>query len=656
MRGFLRLVAVCAVGVAFGMGQVAKGPVTPAVAADAKGLPSAGRAHALEAADVEAFFDGMVPLQLERSDIAGASVLVMQDGRVLLEKGYGVADVKSGRAVDPVSTIFRLASISKLFTWVSVMQLEEQGKLDLDADVNQYLDFHINAKFGKPVTLRELMTHTSGFEEQSRDVIVLNPKSAVTLERFMKENQPEELHAPGTVSAYSNYGVGLAGYIVQRVSGERYEGYVARHIFEPLGMVHSTFQQPPQTDLAKLPSEGYRGDTTKPKVGFEIFNPVPAGGISSTAADMGRFGQALLNGGELDGQRILKAETLKRMWTPQFRANKAMPPICMGFYEEWRNGVHWIGHEGDLIAFHSLFFVQPERKLTLFVSYNSAGSRSKARPEVISLFTDRYFPGYAARPVITETRAELNEIEGVYGPTRRADSTVLRLEALGEQQAATVDKDGSLGLSESKDLKGHPRKWKPVAKDLWQEVDGQSRIFAIRDGSGQVVRLATDFAGSQWERMPWYDRGGFVMAVGLGSIVVLWAAVLGPVFRVGYRLVMRRRLKPAPQPGTVWLPKGTWVSAALWVLPLTALLVWFDTQGEHLAPPTDAWDKYFVMLHALVWLAIAMSLVPVVSGLRVWGRHELRWITKVKFTVVAVSCVVLSWVVVHFHLAGPTRL
>ena len=98
-------------------------------------------AHSLDQADLSAFFDGILPLQLERSDIAGASVLVMKDGNVLLQKGYGYADVKSKKPVDPASTIFRLASISKLFTWVSVMQLEEQGKLNLDTDVNQYLDF-----------------------------------------------------------------------------------------------------------------------------------------------------------------------------------------------------------------------------------------------------------------------------------------------------------------------------------------------------------------------------------------------------------------------------------------------------------------------------------------------------------------------------------
>src|ERR1700722_8930708 len=343
--------------------------------------------HALESADLEAFFDGVIPLQLERSDIAGASVLVMQNGQVLLEKGYGYTDLKSKKWVDPATTVFRLASISKLFTWVSVMQLVEQGKLDLDTDVNQYLDFQIRPAFDKPITLRNLMTHTGGFEEEARDILLIKSKKSPILRDFLIENQPRRLFPPGTIPAYSNYGVGIASYIVQRISGEPFEQYVSEHVFAPLAMTHSSFDQPLPQELEKLPAEGYRGNTEKPALGFEIFTPAGAGGVSSTASDMGRFGQALLNGGQLDGKRILKTETLNAMYTPQFRASNQLPPICMGFYETWRNDLRWIGHEGDLIAFHSLFFLERSRKLILFVSFNSVSAAGKVRPELVQMFS-----------------------------------------------------------------------------------------------------------------------------------------------------------------------------------------------------------------------------------------------------------------------------
>jgi CubicO group peptidase (beta-lactamase class C family) len=613
--------------------------------------------HALEASDLEAFFDGIIPLQLERSDIAGASVLVMQNGRVLLEKGYGYADLKSKKPVDPATTVFRLASISKLFTWVSVMQLVEQGKLDLDTDVDQYLDFQIRPAFSKPITLRNLMTHTGGFEEEIRDIIVTNPSHAIALRDFLIRNQPQRVFAPGTIPAYSNYGVGLAGYIVQRVSGEPFEQYVEQHIFTPLKMLHSTFYQPPPTPLGKLPSEGYPTDTEKPPIGFEIFNPAPAGGVSSTATDMGRFGQALLNGGELDGNRILKPETLAAMWTPQFRASEQMPPICMGFYEAWRNNLRWIGHEGDLVAFHSLFMLEPSRKLLVFISYNSAGGGARPRPEIVDMFTDRYFPGEMKQTFLSLPRKELTAIEGVYQSTRRADSTRLKLLSLLSQRTATVDKEGALHLEDIKDLRNHPIKWKPIGKDLWQEIDGQRRVFAIRDQTDQIVRLAYDFPGVQAQRVAWFEYKGPVLTAVAVSLLILLAVVVAPLIRVVRRMFPGHRPLPSPQPGTRWLPWTTQVAAVVWVILFAALgsaLVVLG--GDDAMPPTSAWDKYLVLTNLVTALALGLSFLAVFSAVRVWSRTSLRRITRVKYSIVAAACLILSWFAIHWHLLGPVRI
>ena len=638
-------------------------PIAPATPAGPTHVQQAGikanaaPPHALEASDLEAFFDGIVPLQLERSDIAGASVLVMQNGKVLLQKGYGYADLKKKSPVDPSTTIFRLASISKLFTWVSVMQLQEQGKLDLDTDVNRYLDFQIRPAFGKPITLRNLMTHTGGFEETIRGIILTDPKRAVNLRDFLIRNQPERIFAPGTVPAYSNYGVGLAGYIVQRVSGQPFEQYVEQHIFTPLKMSHSTFYQPPPKALLNFPSEGYHGDTEKPPIGFEIFNPVSAGGISSTAADMGRFGQALLNGGELDGNRILKPETLAMMWTPQFRASDQMPPICMGFYETWRNGLHWIGHEGDLVAFHSLFFLEPAKKLMVFVSYNSAGGGDKPREEIIDMFTDRYFPGITNRTYISLPRNELSAIEGVYESTRREDSTKAKLDGLFSQRTARVDKEGSLHLGDIKDLRNHPIKWKPIGKDLWQEIDGQRRVFAIRGQGGRVVRLAYDFPGVQSQRVPWYEHSKFVLIAVAGSLIVLLAVVLAALIRVGKRMFLRKRPRPSPQPGTRWLPLTIQVASGVWLVLLSAVgILLVVVGGDDAMPPTSAWDKYFFLLNVVTAVAIALSLPAVLSAINIWRRTGMRRITKVKYSVAAVACSILCWFAVHWHLLGPVRI
>jgi CubicO group peptidase (beta-lactamase class C family) len=611
--------------------------------------------HPLEKADLEAFFDGIIPLQLERSDVAGATVLVMKDGKELLRKGYGFADVTKKKPVDPETTMFRLASISKLFTWISVMQLVEQGKLDLDADVNTYLDFQIAPAFGKPVTLRNLMTHTGGFEEEIRDILLTDPKKAISLRQYLIENQPHRIFPPGEVPAYSNYGVGLGGYIVQRASGEPFEQYVAEHIFQPLGMKHSSFNQPLAEGLSPFASDGYRSDTEKPAVGFEIFSPAPAGGVSSTASDMGRFAQALLNGGELEGRRILKPETLQAMWTKQFVASPVLPPIGMGFYQTWRNGLHFIGHDGDLIAFHSMFLVEPKENLALFISYNSAGSASKTRTEIVTSFAGRYYP-YSQKPDFQNIPLEeLKSIEGTYEATRRSQTTKLSLGNLIGQSDAKVDKDGVLKVDDFKDLRGHVRKWKPIGKDLWQDENDQRLMFAIRDSSGKIARIAVNFPGVQFERVPWYENSNWVLPALLCSLLILGMVVVASLHRLGRRIFLSKRPRLKEQPGTLRLTAGPRLSAFAWIILVVGTAILMARLDSETMLPTRALDKYFVLMNLVTGAAIFFSIFAILAGWRIWRRSELRTISKVKFSVVAAACLFLTWFSVHWHLIGPAH-
>src|SRR5688572_14559578 len=217
-------------------------PATSAAPAPADAMP--GPTDRLTAADLEAWLDGFMPYALEQTDVAGSVVAVVKDGKVVLEKGYGYADLAKRTPVDAERTLFRPGSISKLFTWTAVMQLVEQGKLDLDQDVNTYIDFKIPPYQGKPVTLRHIMTHTTGMEEVIRGLISGDEKSIQTLESTLKHWVPERIYAPGSTPAYSNYATALAGYIIERTSGESFDNYIEKHILVPLDMRHSSFRQP----------------------------------------------------------------------------------------------------------------------------------------------------------------------------------------------------------------------------------------------------------------------------------------------------------------------------------------------------------------------------------------------------------------------------
>lgn len=629
-------------------------PASPVVAAKSQQLspPPPAATHSLEKADLEAFFDGLVPLQMERSDVAGATVLVMKDGKELLKKGYGYSDVTKKSAVDPDTTMFRLASISKLFTWVSVMQLSEQGKVDIDADVNNYLDFKIATAFNKPITLRNLMTHTGGFEEVVHDIIFVDPKKAHSLRDFMLQNQPRRMYPPGEIPAYSNYGVGLAGYIVERVSAEPFEQYVSEHIFMPLGMKHSSFNEPMTAELAPYVSDGYRATTEKPAIGFEIFNPAPAGGISSAAGDMEKFGLALLSGGELDGHRILKTETRDAMWTRQFGTSDSLPPQCMGFYQTWRNNLHFIGHDGDLVAFHSMFLLEPTQNLVLFVSYNSAGSAQRNRAELLDGFADRYFPAYTPPAFQSIPADQLKDIAGNFQSTRRADSTKLAIGNPAGQSIFSLDKDGVLTVDTAKDLRGHTRKWKPIGKDLWQAEDEQARLFAIRDSSGKIVRMAVNFPGVQLQRVPWYEHKSFVGISLAVSLLILLPVVAASLIRLSRRLFFRDRPPLKPQPGTLWISIGPRLAAFLWIIVtiwLAALAV--NLQNEAL-PSFSVIQRYFSLINWFSVLAVFFSIFALVAGLRIWTRADVRTISRIKFSLVAAACVFLTWYSIHWNLIG----
>ncbi|MGZ4866796.1 MAG: serine hydrolase domain-containing protein, partial [Candidatus Angelobacter sp.] len=401
--------------------------------------------HELTVADVHAFLDGFVPMQLEREDIAGAVVLVVKDGAIFFAKGYGYSDVEKRTPVTVDATLFRPGSVSKLFTWTAVMQLVEQGKLDLDRDINEYLDFKVPAKFDKPITLRNIMTHTPGFEEQIKDLISEEATPIATLKQHLVTHIPERIFPPGSTPAYSNYGASLAGYIVERVSGRPFNDYVNDNIFKPLGMAHSSFAQPLPAELKGLMSTGYKLGSGKPKP-FEIIEEAPAGGLAATAADMARFMIAHLQNGKIENAQILRPETAAQMHSRQFGLSPALNGMCLGFYEEARNGRRIIGHGGDTVYFHSDLHLMLENGIGFFVSYNSAGKGEiSPRSALWYHFLDRYFP-YTPPKIekLASAEADAKTVAGRYLTSRRSESSFLKVGAVEENVRVTPDENGTI--------------------------------------------------------------------------------------------------------------------------------------------------------------------------------------------------------------------
>ncbi len=347
------------------------GPSPPPAQASAV-APEPSPRPELTKTDFETLLDALIPSQLRNRNIAGAVVSVVKDGQVLFQKGYGYADFEAKKPVLPDQTLFRPGSISKLFTATAVMQLVEQGKLELDRDVSGYLDFAIPKTYPEPVTLRQLLTHTAGFEDTLKNLFVAHASDLKPLRAYLVNQMPARIFPPGKVPSYSNYGFTLAGYIVERVSGEKFERYIDNHILKPLRMTNSTFDQPLPPELAAQMSKGYPNAAKKPR-DFEFVQAAPAGSLSTTAADMTRFMVAFLQDGSVDGVAILKPETVRQMETRQFELHPMINGLGLTFMEYCMNPVRVIAHGGDTVYFHSDMVLVPDAHVGYFLSYNSLG-------------------------------------------------------------------------------------------------------------------------------------------------------------------------------------------------------------------------------------------------------------------------------------------
>jgi len=622
--------------------------VCAATAAHAKSVPPPpDGAHPLTAEDVGSWLDGLIPYSLARGDIAGAEVVVVKDGRILFEKGYGVSDVKTQAPVDPDVTLFRPGSISKLFTWTAAMQLVEDGKLNLDTDVNRYLDFKIPPAYGKPITLRDLMTHTPGFEETIKGLF---SNKREPLREVLAHWIPERMYPPGEVSAYSNYGAALTGYIVQRVSGEKYEDYVAHHIFAPLKMAHSTFVQPLPKALARDMSKGYETASGK-EVPFENVNMSPAGALSTTAGDIARFMLAHLNDGSYDGGQILKPETAQLMHSRAYTPVAGAQSMGLGFYHEDRNGHDVVAHAGDTLAFHSDLHLILDEKVGIYYTQNSLGKPdSMVRGYLYRAFMDRYFPAApaAAEPTLKTAKADAQRIAGTYDQSRRSDSNFMRIAELFGQPKVVADADGTIGFDLLKDPAGNPYKWREVAPNQWRQVNGAGKLI-VTWKDGKIARIDSDQFPPVivFSPAPLWRSGVWNVPLLIGTFAFLLLVVLfWPI-----KAILRWRYgSPFPLSGRAAMLYR--LSRVVALIDLAFLVGWiaFLTYGSSNVQAMDAaFDPVLRGLQVLGLIGVAGTVFPVYQAATAW-RSPQPWWTKLTDVLLVLACLSLIWFIVSLKL------
>jgi CubicO group peptidase (beta-lactamase class C family) len=641
--------------------------------------------------ELETFLDGVIGKQMRVDHIPGATVSVVKDGQLFFAKGYGSADLQAGKPVNAQTTLFRVGSESKSFTATAVMQLAEQGKLNLHADVNTYLKtFQLPATYPEPITLAHLLTHTAGFE--ARETGLQEARTASDLEplgQLLAEHMPARVRPPGVVTAYSNYGYALAGYIVEQVSGLPFEQYVEQHIFQPLRMHSSTFRQPVEARLSADLSQGYSYSNGGYRPGpFEFISEVPAGAMSTTATDMARFMLAQLQNGRLGNERILQNATAKAMQTQQFTNDPRVPGgMTYGFEEHSRNGQRLLVHPGGITDFYSLLALLPAQQVGVFVAYNSfGGAADYLSYPFLQAFLDHYYPAHKEpRPSPPAGFAErISQISGTYWGTDRSYTTYEKLiDSFLWAMSVSDAGNGRLVISwlfgslAPGSAAGPPVTFVEVAPRVFQRVDGPETVVFRPDKSGMLM-MRSSYPVMAFTKVAWYETPTFHLVLLVACVLLFLSALL--LWPLGFVRRARRPGARSPKSGrkaaregspphpsekqgtpplSRWglLPRlASWLAGvlcALDVLLVIGLLLFLFEQLTG-SPP----DYYFgvpPLLTAIFILALVSAVltvgVVVCAGLSWWGRF---WSVgrRVHYSLVALAALALTWQLVYWNLLG----
>ena len=446
------------------------------------GPPSSqpGGVAAIDPSGLEVLLDPVFAKGMADEHIPGAVFILVRDGRVVFQKGYGVADVASQRPFRP-DTIFPIASITKVFTSTAVMQLADRGQLDLQADVNRYLkSVRVPDTYPQPITAENLLEHTGGLDEIPGR-LVRPPDQQMPLDKFLA-SRLVRIRAPGELTSYSSYGMALAGLLVQDVSGLPFEEYLTRNIWQPLGMRRSFITVPAALRGEMATPYEIEEDGKAVPIPYEVYHTPPASSIVSTAENMTHFMIAHLQKGQYEGSRILSEKAAELMHQQHATVHPRLPGMAYGFQVSDTNGLRILEHGGDIGGFSSLMVLLPDEGVGFFIADHREGAnlRNTVREQIL----DRYFPD--TRPAQKAVpRAEDAESLRRFAGTYRATTFCHSCPDGGpfvQDFEVTANSDGTLTLWD--------QSWVQAAPLYFVSPDGRRRIGFKEDASGKIVAVS----------------------------------------------------------------------------------------------------------------------------------------------------------------------
>jgi CubicO group peptidase (beta-lactamase class C family) len=643
----------------------AAAPAAPAVVAPtapppAQGLVGARLAPgtAIPADQLEVLVDGVVRQAMANDHIAGVAVSVVQNGQVVLKKGYGFAG--TGRPVDPDKTLFRLASISKTFTWITLMREVDAGHIRMAEPINLFLPEKLQIKdqgFKRPILVRDLPTHTPGFEDRSLgQLFEENPKRIRPLNDYLRQERPRRVREAGLFPSYSNYGAALAGAAVAYVNGHPYQDIVDSEIIHPLGLQRTTFREPypARADLpAPMPatlagdvSTGYRWSAGGfiPQSFEYVTQIAPAAALSSTAGDMARYMLMILGGGQLDGATIYSPAAAVGFRTTLQAPAPGVNGWDNGFGEfALPGGFRGLGHGGDTLWFHSMMVTVPALNLGVFVTTNTDTGPKLAFQLPMRIVGQFYAPPQdLPRPGSPALAANPSAYAGTYLTTRRPYSGLERFVFLliGQTKIAVTD-DGRLTAG--------GEMWTPDGPDgHFRQINGPQTMAFAMDG-GRAVRWFPSSGTVAFDRIgPLYQIPTLAL-VALLTVLASIAAIVGMFTRD------RREFRQTPMQSRAGLVQIT--IAVLWLIAVTFGGV-FALKARDVGQVMYHWPGFWLMIgSACALMAALLTLMTIIMLPAVWrgGRRVDSWsdLRKLRFTAATVIFAAFSLLLMLWGVLEP---
>ncbi|MGO1974719.1 MAG: serine hydrolase domain-containing protein [Propionibacteriaceae bacterium] len=611
---------------------------------------------------VNAFLDEAVRAQLAERRIPGAAVVVVSEGRQVAARGYGTADLSTGAPVDPDRTEMCTASVGKMFTSTAVMQLVEQGRVDLDRDVNEYLtEFQVPDTYpGQPVTMRHLLTHTAGFDYVVLGAGDADGRDVESVTEHLVDHLPDRVRPPGEGRvSYDNYGVVLAGAVVEAVTGQRYEEYVGEHVFAAAGM-ESASQAQPRTDEADL-AKGYRVsgdvDDTDPwtQVHGQLGPLTPTGAATTTTAtDMGRFMLAQLGQPE---HPVLEPDTVQQMQSQQAALRPELPG--MGYLWELRDvaGERVVAKDGDMPGFHANLVLLPERDTGIYVVFNGDGDENSAwlaGRELGDQFVSEFFGADGDQDQTDSaddpaTVQQTDALAGTYLGRHVSHSEFLGASGLVGGITVEPGTDGTLATHDAMadDPAWAARHWEPVEEGLFREQGGSALLAFGADGESLAISSMPTYS---YERLPGWQSPLLHQVVLYGSAAVL---AIGLLVLPVLALVRRRR-------GRLRWPRGARVTRLLWCLTSVALLgytgAFFTLMGDGAALNETLFlgdSPLLIMNRVLSGVGMLGTLALVVLTPFAWRRRWWRLPGRLGLTLTTLAGIAFLAVCAMHHMIGP---